>query len=197
MLRTATASTPSPRSAAPPHTAGRTEDPQTAIAWAIGDSVLGPVAIAASLRGLCLLHFSADFDALRSRLGHAFPDAILIPARSGAPLEAWLDALCAGLDGRGPWPELPLDLRGTAFQMRVWRFLQDIPAGTTRSYAEVAAGIGAPAAMRAVGAACAANRVAVLVPCHRVLRGDGALGGYRWGLERKRALLAAEARAAG
>ena len=72
MLRTATASTPSPRSAAPPHTAGRTEDPQTAIAWAIGDSVLGPVAIAASLRGLCLLHFSADFDALRSRLGHAF-----------------------------------------------------------------------------------------------------------------------------
>jgi len=168
------------------------EDPQAVITWAVGDSVLGPLAIAASLRGLCLLQFTADIDAMRTRLGPAFSGAAFVPARSGAPLEAWLDALCAGLDGRGPWPLLPLDLRGTAFQMRVWRFLQGIPPGTTRSYAEVAQAIGAPKATRAVGTACGANRVAMLVPCHRVLRGDGALGGYRWGLERKRALLAAE-----
>jgi len=196
MLWTAAASAPPRHAALPLRTAGRREKPRDVISWAIGDSALGPVAIAASNHGLCLLQFTADIGAMRSRLGPAFSGAAFVPARSGAPLEGWLDALCAGLDGRGAWPLLPLDLRGTAFQMRVWRFLQGIPPGLTRSYADVAAGIGAPKATRAVGTACGANRVAVLVPCHRVLRGDGALGGYRWGLERKRALLDAE-RAAG
>lgn len=192
MLQTAVEPDPSPRPATPPRTLGRRQDPQDVISWAVGDSVLGPVAIAASLHGLCLLQFTADIGAMQSRLGPAFSGAAFVPARPDAPLEAWLESLCAGLDGRGAWPLLPLDLRGTAFQMRVWRFLQGIPPGTTRSYAEVAQAIGAPKATRAVGTACGANRVAVLVPCHRVLRGDGAIGGYRWGLERKRSLLAAE-----
>lgn len=197
MLRTAAASARSPRSAAPLRSADRVEELQTVITWAIGQTGFGPVTIAASRHGLCLLHFTDAIDALRSRLDPIFPDASFVPAQAGSPLDAWLEALCAGLAGRGPWPQLPLDLRGTAFQLRVWRFLQGIPAGATRSYAELAAAIGAPKAVRAVAAACAANRVALLVPCHRVLRGDGGLGGYRWGLERKRALLAAEARVAG
>src|SRR5690606_27040468 len=102
------------------------------------------------------------------------------------------DALVAHLDAEGPRPELPLDLRGTAFQIKVWRFLLQVPEGEVMSYGEVAAGIGQPAAVRAVASACGANRVAVLVPCHRVLRGDGGIGGYRWGVARKRALLARE-----
>ena len=105
---------------------------------------------------------------------------------------AFKAALEAHLGRDGPRPELPLDLRGTAFQIRVWRFLLGIPAGQAVSYTELAAGIGAPRAVRAAASACAANRVAVLVPCHRVLRSDGGLGGYRWGLERKRTLLARE-----
>lgn len=171
----------------------RTNASATVISWTVGDSVLGPVTIAASERGICLLQFTAASDAMRARLGRAFPDPVFQPGRPSAAVEGWLDALRAGLTGLAVWPDVPLDLRGTAFQMRVWRFLQGIPRGATCSYAEVAAAIGAPKATRAVGAACGANRVAVLVPCHRVLRGDGQLGGYRWGLERKRALLAAEA----
>ncbi len=97
--------------------------------------------------------------------------------------------------GQGaPRPELPLDLRGTAFQIKVWRFLLSVPEGEVVSYGEIARTLVPPSAARAVGAACGANRIAVLVPCHRVLRGDGQLGGYRWGLARKRALLAAERR---
>ena len=100
-----------------------------------------------------------------------------------------MQALDAHIVGSAPRPELPLDLRGTAFQIRVWRFLLQVPEGSVVSYAELAAGIGAPQAVRAAASACAANRIAVLVPCHRVLRGNGALGGYRWGLERKRVLI--------
>jgi AraC family transcriptional regulator, regulatory protein of adaptative response / methylated-DNA-[protein]-cysteine methyltransferase len=100
-----------------------------------------------------------------------------------------VSALEAHIGGSAPRPDLPLDLRGTAFQIKVWRFLLQIPSGEVASYSEVARGIGAPSAVRAAASACAANRIAVLVPCHRVLRSDGALGGYRWGLERKRALL--------
>jgi len=192
-------------------TAYRDGAPGEAIHWAVRKTRLGWLAMAATGRGVCFAQFGDDTDALQAGLAREFPRAVLLAstARASGPpttatdddargppdarLDAWMNALDAHLARSGPAPELPLDLRGTAFQMRVWRFLQGIPLGETRSYADVAAGIEAPKATRAVGTACAANRVAVLVPCHRVLRGDGALGGYRWGLERKRALLAAEA----
>ena len=104
-------------------------------------------------------------------------------------LDAWIQAFEAHVAGTLPRPDLPLDLRGTAFQIRVWKFLLGVPEGEVMSYSEVATGIGEPKAIRAAASACAANRIAVLVPCHRVLRGDGALGGYRWGLDRKRVLI--------
>lgn len=184
--------------------------PGEAIHWALRESALGPLMMAATARGVCFVQFGPDAAALDAALAREFPRARLLPSAAGQSgaisagtdpaaasparqLDAWIDALDAHLARNTHAPALPLDLRGTAFQHRVWRFLQGIPLGTTRSYAEVAQAIGAPKATRAVGTACGANRVAVLVPCHRVLRGDGALGGYRWGLERKRALLAAEA----
>ena len=178
--------------------------PGEVIHWATRETRLGWLAMAATERGVCFAQFGDDADALDAELVREFPKATLIasaaqPQAAGAkretsaPLDAWIDALDAHLAAAAPAPTLPLDLRGTAFQMRVWRFLQGIPLGVTRSYAEVAQAIGAPKATRAVGTACGSNRVAVLVPCHRVLRGDGGLGGYRWGLERKRALLASEA----
>jgi AraC family transcriptional regulator of adaptative response/methylated-DNA-[protein]-cysteine methyltransferase len=104
-------------------------------------------------------------------------------------LDAWIDALEAHIEGHAPRPDVPVDLRGTAFQIRVWRFLLEVPEGDVVSYTDVATGIGAPQSVRAAASACAANRIAVLVPCHRVLRRDGGLGGYRWGLERKRVLI--------
>jgi AraC family transcriptional regulator of adaptative response/methylated-DNA-[protein]-cysteine methyltransferase len=103
--------------------------------------------------------------------------------------QKWIDALTAHLAGKQPRIELPLDIRATAFQMRVWNYLQSIPYGEVQSYGEVAAGIGQPAATRAVARACASNTVALAIPCHRVIRGTGELGGYRWGLPRKRALI--------
>jgi len=109
---------------------------------------------------------------------------------------AWMQSLASYLEGERALGRIPLALHGTAFQLKVWRYLQTIPAGSVRSYAEVAAAIGQPKAARAVAGACAANRIAVMIPCHRVIRGDGGLGGYRWGLERKRALLDAERGAA-
>jgi AraC family transcriptional regulator of adaptative response/methylated-DNA-[protein]-cysteine methyltransferase len=163
------------------------------IHWAARETRLGWLAMAATARGVCFAQFGDDADVLRAELASEFPKATLLASDADVPLDAWLAALDAHLSRAAPAPALPLDLRGTAFQMRVWRFLQGIPLGETRSYADVAQAIGAPKATRAVGTACGANRVAVLVPCHRVLRGDGALGGYRWGLERKRALLKTEA----
>ena len=184
--------------------------PGEVIHWAARETRLGWLAMAATERGVCFAQFGDDARALEALLAREFPKATLRPgalatgapaAMPGAPgdgtdpvaqLRDWIGALEAHLDAHAPPPTLPLDLRGTAFQMRVWRFLQGIPLGETRSYADVAAGIGAPKATRAVGTACGINRVAVLVPCHRVLRGDGSPGGYRWGLARKRALLEAE-----
>lgn len=173
------------------------------IHWAVRRTRLGLLAMAATTRGVCFAQFDTDAASLEAALAREFPRARLLrsaanPTETRAtdpatPLDAWIDALKTHLDAAAPAPALPLDLRGTAFQMRVWRFLQGIPLGETRSYAQLAQALGTPQAARAVGSACGANRVAVLVPCHRVLRGDGALGGYRWGLERKRALLAAEA----
>jgi AraC family transcriptional regulator of adaptative response/methylated-DNA-[protein]-cysteine methyltransferase len=106
----------------------------------------------------------------------------------------WMEALQEHLAGVRPRLDLPLDIRATAFQMRVWTYLQSIPYGQVQSYGEVAEGIGQPAAVRAVARACASNVVALAIPCHRVIRGTGALGGYRWGLERKRALIDLERR---
>ena len=161
------------------------------IAYACRKTALGLVLMAATDRGVCFAQFGASEAELTVRLAAEFPAAQrLASAMTESPeLDAWIEAFDAHIQGSAPRPDLPLDLRGTAFQIRVWRFLLKIPAGDVLSYSELAAGIDAPMAVRAAASACAANRVAVLVPCHRVLRGDGSLGGYRWGLERKRALL--------
>ena len=170
------------------------------IVHACRQSVLGPLLMAATPRGVCFVQFGPHEADLRARLRAEFPRAELRPAGPEAegPLAAWMAALEAHLADGAPRPDLPLDLRGTAFQLRVWRFLLSVKPGEVVSYSELAAGVGAPRAVRAAASACAANRIAVLIPCHRALRADGGLGGYRWGLERKRALLASErAEAAG
>jgi AraC family transcriptional regulator of adaptative response/methylated-DNA-[protein]-cysteine methyltransferase len=161
------------------------------IGWAVRDTALGRLLMAATARGVCMVQFGETADMLLGQLRAEYPKATLVPAgaEAQAPLDAWMSALSAHLEGFAPRPDLPLDLRGTAFQIRVWRFLLSIPNGDIVSYAELADGIGSPAAVRAAASACGANRIAVLIPCHRVLRSDGALGGYRWGLARKRALL--------
>jgi AraC family transcriptional regulator of adaptative response/methylated-DNA-[protein]-cysteine methyltransferase len=161
------------------------------IAFACRETSLGLLLMAATDRGVCFAQFGTSEAALTRQLAAEFPSATLVASTmSTSPeLDAWIDAFDAHVKGSAPRPDLPLDLRGTAFQIKVWRFLLKIPAGEVVSYTEVADGIGAPSAVRAAASACGANRVAVLVPCHRVLRSDGGLGGYRWGLERKRALL--------
>lgn len=166
------------------------------IAYATRDTVLGLVLMAATENGVCAVQFGSDAEALRAQLADEFPNATLTlsTASDGPELDAWMTALAQHLSEGAPKPELPLDLRGTAFQMRVWRFLIGLETGEAVSYGEAAQRIGAPKAVRAVASACARNRVAVLVPCHRVLRGDGSLGGYRWRVERKRALLDLERR---
>jgi AraC family transcriptional regulator of adaptative response/methylated-DNA-[protein]-cysteine methyltransferase len=164
------------------------------IVHAVRDTALGLLMMAATERGVCFVQFGDSAGALLNQLAREFPRAHLKPSGLDAtgPLDAWMAALAIHLAGAGPRPDLPLDLRGTAFQIKVWRFLMSVKPGDVVSYAELAVGIDAPRAVRAAASACAANRVAVLVPCHRALRADGGLGGYRWGLERKRALLDAE-----
>jgi len=164
------------------------------IVFAVRPTALGALLMAATERGVCSVAFGANADELERQLRAEFPRAVVEPASPDAqvPLDAWMVALDAHLSAGGPRPDLPLDLRGTAFQIRVWRFLLSVKPGDVVSYSELAAGIGAPHAVRAAASACAANRLAVLIPCHRVLRANGELGGYRWGLERKRALLDAE-----
>jgi AraC family transcriptional regulator of adaptative response/methylated-DNA-[protein]-cysteine methyltransferase len=168
------------------------------IAYACRPTALGLLMMAATDRGVCFAQFGPSEAALRRELATEFPMAVLAPSplADSPQLDAWIRAFEAHVGGHGPRPDVPLDLRGTAFQIKVWRFLLGIREGELLSYSEVAAGIGAPKAVRAAASACGANRIAVLVPCHRVLRGDGGLGGYRWGLERKRALIDGE-RAAG
>ena len=166
------------------------------ISYAVRDSVLGPMLMAATTRGVCFVHFGDSAENLINALRAEYPRAELSvsAAATAPPLDHWMAALDAHLAGVAARPELPLDLRGTAFQVRVWRFLMSIKEGAVVSYAETAAAIEQPRAVRAAASACAANNIAVLIPCHRVLRGDGSLGGYRWGLERKRALIDAERR---
>ena len=164
------------------------------LSWACRDTVLGPILMAATDRGVCFAQFGSDCETLQQQLRNEFPQAELKPyqASSSKQLDQWIDALDDYIQNKQPRPELPLDLQGTAFQIKVWEFLLSLEDGDVISYAELAQGIDKPTAARAVASACAANRVAVLVPCHRILRGDGGLGGYRWGLARKRALLDAE-----
>jgi len=164
------------------------------ISYAFSRSPLGLLLLAATDRGVCFVQFGSTEAKLRKLLAQEFPSARFTPASiaSSTQFAAWMSALEAHLASGRPHPDLAVDLHGTAFQLRVWRYLQSIPAGDVQSYAEVARGIGAPRAARAVAQACATNHVAVLVPCHRVIRGTGELGGYRWGTDRKRALLDAE-----
>lgn len=166
------------------------------IAYAFRDTALGALLMAAANRGVCFAQFGASEAALVAQLKAEFPKATLVPSSNSQSqeLDDWMRAFEKHIAGRAPRPDLPLDLRGTAFQIRVWRFLLGVAEGDVMSYAEVANGIGEPNAIRAAASACAANRIAVLVPCHRVLRADGGLGGYRWGLERKRLLIDAERR---
>ncbi|HET6633270.1 MAG TPA: bifunctional DNA-binding transcriptional regulator/O6-methylguanine-DNA methyltransferase Ada [Rhodanobacteraceae bacterium] len=160
------------------------------IRFAIGQCTLGAILVAQSERGICAITLGDAPEPLLRDLQDRFPKATLIGGDDGferlvAQVVGFVENPSIGLD-------LPLDVRGTAFQERVWRALQAIPPGTTASYAEIAERIGAPRAVRAVARACGANRLAVAIPCHRVVRRDGAPGGYRWGIERKRALLARE-----
>ena len=167
--------------------------PDQTIQYAVAPSYLGHVLVAASDRGVCRIDLGDSAESLESRLRETFPRAELVPG--GAEFEQTITSVIDFLDAPRPSFDLPLDIRGTAFQRQVWSALQQIPPGSTMSYAEVATAIGKPSATRAVAGACAANTLAVAVPCHRVVRSDGALGGYRWGLERKEALLAHEAAA--
>lgn len=164
------------------------------ISYAVRNTVLGPLLMAATDRGICSAQFGTSSDELTTQLQSEFPNAQIDPKTrlDDSELDIWIDALDAHLSRSAPHPDLPLDLRGTAFQIKVWRYLLGIERGQVLSYGELASAIGNPKATRAAASACGANRVAVLIPCHRVLRADGGLGGYRWGLERKRALLDAE-----
>lgn len=152
------------------------------------ESTLGPVLVAATAKGLCRISFEEDEVELRRR----FPKAELLPA--DAALEGLAAEVARLIEEPARPLDLPLDVNGTAFQQAVWAALRAIPPGETRSYGEIAAAVGRPSAVRAAGTACGDNGLAVLVPCHRVLRRDGSLGGYAYGLERKKALLAREKR---
>lgn len=162
------------------------------IRYGIGQSSLGRVLAAASDRGICSIMLGDDDDVLIADLATRFPNARAIAADAG--FAATVANVVAVVEEPAKGLALPLDIRGTAFQRRVWQALQAIPAGETRSYSEIAEAVGAPKAARAVAAACAANRIAVAVPCHRVVHRDGSMSGYRWGVERKKRLLAKEAR---
>jgi AraC family transcriptional regulator of adaptative response/methylated-DNA-[protein]-cysteine methyltransferase len=171
-----------------------------AIRYTCADSPLGRMLIAATDRGICAIQFARTDGELMEGLKREFPFAVRKLDDGG--LKAWVKALIESMGGhmRGRMSgknhdSLPLDIRATAFQRRVWTYLQSIPFGKTESYKEVAKGIGRPTAARAVARACATNPVAVAIPCHRVVREDGSMGGYRWGIERKRNLLGMEQRA--
>jgi AraC family transcriptional regulator of adaptative response/methylated-DNA-[protein]-cysteine methyltransferase len=172
----------------------RAGGPAADVRFAIGECSLGSILVAASAKGVCAILLGDEPEVLLRELQDRFPRATL---RGGdgafeetvAKVVGFVEAPALGL-------ELPLDVRGTAFQQRVWRALREVPPGETVTYAQIAARIGAPKATRAVAQACAANGLAVAIPCHRVVRSDGGLSGYRWGVERKRSLLELEAGAA-
>jgi AraC family transcriptional regulator of adaptative response/methylated-DNA-[protein]-cysteine methyltransferase len=164
------------------------------ISYAVVATPLGRLLLAATDRGVCSVRFGDDDASLVEALRREYPAATLIATkgRRQPQFRAWVHALVTHLRSGAPLPDLPLAVRASAFRLRVWRYLQRIPAGETRSYRDVARAVGRPTAVRAVAGACAANPLAVVVPCHRVLRADGTLGGYRWGVKRKQELLARE-----
>ena len=153
-------------------------------------TTLGLLLVAVTERGICSVSLGDDEETLVAALRAELPAAELV--RASDAHDRLVDAVVAHVEGRALASDLPLDVRATSFQWQVWRALQRIPEGATRSYQEIARELGRPSAARAVARACASNRIAVLIPCHRVVRGDGALGGYRWGVTRKAALLARE-----
>ena len=160
------------------------------INYTIVDSSLGRLLVAATGRGICAVSFADEDARLEAFLISEYPAANI--QRDDDLLKSWVNAILEYLDGSQPHLDLPLDVQATAFQLRVWEELRRIPYGETRTYLQVAHAIGRPEAVRAVGHACATNPAALVTPCHRVVRTDGGLGGYRWGLERKQALLAKE-----
>jgi len=161
-----------------------------AIRYTCADSPLGRMLIAATERGICTIQFARSDGELIEGLKREFPFATRKSDQAG--LQSWVDSLLKHMRGKALDSSLPLDIRATAFQRRVWTYLQSIPFGATRSYSQVAQAIGQPSACRAVARSCATNPVAVAIPCHRVVREDGSMGGYRWGIERKKALLEME-----
>ncbi|HEX2092220.1 MAG TPA: bifunctional DNA-binding transcriptional regulator/O6-methylguanine-DNA methyltransferase Ada [Longimicrobiaceae bacterium] len=165
------------------------------IRFALAPSPLGRILVAATERGVCAVRLGDSDGEMEEALREEFPRATIEPG--GEELAGWVAAVVASLEGSGPDPDLPLDVRATAFQWRVWRALREIPRGSTRSYREIAEAIGSPGAARAVGRACATNPVALVIPCHRAVREDGGLSGYRWGVERKQRLLEREREPAG
>jgi AraC family transcriptional regulator of adaptative response/methylated-DNA-[protein]-cysteine methyltransferase len=171
----------------------RTGGAKADIRFAVGECSLGSILVARSEIGVCAILLGDDPDALARDLQDRFPRATLIGG--DAEFEELVARVVGLVEAPGLGIDLPLDVRGTAFQRRVWQALQDIPAGSTVSYTEIANRIGSPKSVRAVARACAANALAVAIPCHRVVRNDGSLSGYRWGVERKRTLLQREARA--
>jgi len=170
----------------------RSGGPNADMRFAVGECSLGSILVAASDKGIAAILIGDDPEALVHDLEDRFPKANLIGGDRGfenvmAKVVGLVESPATGLD-------LPLDVRGTAFQHRVWQALREIPAGTTATYGEIADRIGMPKAVRAVASACAANKIAVAIPCHRVVRNDGSLSGYRWGVERKRTLIEREAK---
>ena len=161
-----------------------------AITYAIADSPLDRLLVGATARGVAAVYLGDDDAALEAALHAEYPAAGI--SRDDSGLGRWIEPLLAHLEGRQPHLDLPLDVRATAFQRQVWEALQAIPYGETRSYTQIAEAIHKPKAVRAVAGACAANRVSLVVPCHRVIGADGAMAGYRWGVARKKKLLEAE-----
>ena len=162
-----------------------------AIRFAVGECSLGAILVAATDKGVCAILLGDEPEELVRELEDRFPRATLIGGDGG--FERWVARVVGFVEAPGVGLDLPLDVRGTAFQQRVWQALRRIPAGSTVTYSQIAKRIGAPKAVRAVAHACATNAIAVAIPCHRVVRSDGSLAGYRWGVERKRALLEREA----
>jgi AraC family transcriptional regulator of adaptative response/methylated-DNA-[protein]-cysteine methyltransferase len=160
------------------------------VRWTLADCPLGRLLLAGTERGLSALYLGDDDAGLEAALAREYPAAKI--DRDDGALQPWLAAVLEHLRGVRPHLDLPLDVQATAFQRRVWQELCKIPSGSTATYREIARVLGQPAAARAVARACATNPVAVVVPCHRVVRGDGGPGGYRWGLHRKEQLLARE-----
>ena len=157
------------------------------VTYAIADSPLGRLLVAATPTGICSVKLGDRDDLLERDLRREYPAAAISPNRTD--LARWVTSILTYLNGRRPHLDLPLDIQATAFQWKVWRYLQSIPYGETRAYSQVARDIGSPAAVRAVARACATNPVCLVIPCHRVVGKNGSLTGYRWGVDRKRTLL--------